>query len=72
MSALHLAILSIYFGLALLNFFVALYVWRGRPAFGARAFAVYALMVALWAGGHGVELFVARISQKIFWVVVTC
>ena len=67
MSALHLAILSIYFLLAILNSFVALYVWRGRSAFGAKAFAVYALVVALWAGGHGVELYVAGLSQKLFW-----
>ena len=44
--------------------------WRRRDAIGAKAFALFAAMAALWCLGYALEIGSTTLSAKLFWVKI--
>ena len=44
--------------------------WNRRDASGAKAFALFAALAALWCLGYALEIGVTTLPAKLFWVKV--
>ena len=44
--------------------------WRRREAVGAKAFALFAALAALWCFGYALEIGASKLPVKLFWVKV--